>query len=139
MSGAQHTEQSPGSMRSPPRQIAAVALVAALALPTAGCADDSAPTRVNDGEATVTLDDFSITPQRLRARPGRVTFRAVNRGAIGHTLRVMRGDREVAAVKTLLPGASGSGAGTLERGTYDLVCVLGNHEELGMYGTLTVR
>ena len=126
-------------MRSPPRQIAALALAAAVALPAAGCADDSAPTRVNDGEATVTLDDFSITPQRLRARPGRVTFRAVNRGAIGHTLRVMRGDREVAAVKTLLPGASGSGAGTLERGTYDLVCVLGNHEELGMYGTLTVR
>jgi plastocyanin len=94
---------------------------------------------VKDGEATVSLDDFSITPQRLRAKPGRVTFRAVNRGAIGHTLRVMRGDREVAAVKTLLPGASGTGAGTLERGTYDLLCILGNHEELGMYGTLTVR
>jgi plastocyanin len=139
MSGAQHTEQSPGLMPGPPRQFAAVALAAALALPAAGCADDSPPKRVKDGEATVILDDFSITPQRLRAKPGRVTFRAVNRGAIGHTLRVMRGDREVAAVKTLLPGASGTGAGTLERGTYDLLCILGNHEELGMYGTLTVR
>jgi plastocyanin len=126
-------------MPRPPRQFAAVALAAALALPAAGCADDSPPTRVNDGEATVTLDDFSITPQRLRAKPGRVTFRAVNRGAIGHTLRVKRGDREVIVIRTLLPGASGTAAGTLERGDYKLVCILGNHEELGMYGTLTVR
>ena len=122
-----------------PRHIIALVLAAALALSAAGCADDNPPTRVKDGEATVALDDFSITPQRLRAKPGRVTFRAVNRGAIGHTLRVMRGDREVAAVKTLLPRASGTGSGTLERGTYELLCVLGNHEELGMYGTLTVR
>jgi len=87
----------------------------------------------------VTLDDFSIAPQRIRAKPGRISFRAVNRGAIGHTLRVMRSGREVAAVKTLLPGASGTGSGTFERGDYKLLCILGNHEELGMYGTLTVR
>jgi plastocyanin len=122
-----------------PRHILAVALAAAAAVPAAGCAGDAAPTRVRDGRVNVTLDDFSIAPQRIRARPGRVAFRAVNRGAIGHTLRVMRGDREVAAVKTLLPGASGTDSGALERGEYKLVCILGNHEELGMYGTLTVR
>jgi plastocyanin len=121
------------------RRIIAAALAVTAALPAAGCADDAPPTRVRDGRATITLDDFSITPQRLRARPGRVTIRAVNRGAIGHTLRVVRGDREAIVIKTLLPGASGTGSGTLERGDYDLVCVLGNHEVLGMYGTLTVR
>jgi plastocyanin len=121
------------------RRILAVALAAAAALPVAGCADDAAPARARDGRVTVTLDDFSITPQRIRARPGRIVFRAVNRGAIGHTLRVLRGEREVAAVKTLLPGASGEASGTFERGDYKLVCILGNHEELGMYGTLTVR
>ena len=125
-------------MPSRPRILAA-ALAVAAALPAAGCADDSAPARVRDGRVTVTLDDFSIAPQRIRAKPGRISFRAVNRGAIGHTLRVMRGDREVAAVKTLLPGASGTGSGTFERGDYKLLCILGNHEELGMYGTLTVR
>jgi plastocyanin len=119
--------------------ILALALAAATALPMAGCADDAAPTRARDGRVGVTLDDFSIAPQRIRAKPGRITFRAVNRGAIGHTLRVMRGDREVVAIKTLLPGASGTGSGTFERGSYDLLCILGNHEELGMYGTLTVR
>ena len=122
-----------------PHHILALALAAAAALPVAGCADDAAPARERDGRVDVTLDDFSITPQRIRAKPGRITFRAVNRGAIGHTLRVMRGDREVVAIKTLLPGASATGTGTFERGSYDLLCILGNHEELGMYGTLTVR
>jgi plastocyanin len=151
MSGAQHTEQSCGLMLSLPPSIPAasrrrrpyrltvLALAVATALPVAGCADDTPPTRVRDGRATVTLDDFSITPQRLRAGPRRVTIRAVNRGAIGHTLRVKRGDREVIVIKTVLPGASGTGSGTLERGDYKLVCILGNHEVLGMYGTLTVR
>jgi plastocyanin len=122
-----------------PRHLIALALAAVAALPLGGCADDAPPTRVRGGHATVTLDDFSITPQRLRAKPGRITIRAVNRGAIGHTLRVKRGDRELIAIKTLLPGASGSGSGTLSAGDYKLVCILGNHEELGMYGTLTVR
>jgi plastocyanin len=120
------------------RPISALPLVA-LALALAGCAGDPAATRVRDARVTVTLDDFSVAPQRLRAEPGRIEFRAVNRGAIGHTLQVLRGDREVAAIKTLLPGASATASGTLERGTYDLVCILGNHEVLGMYGTLTVR
>ena len=122
-----------------PRHFAALTLAAATALPVAGCTDDAPPARARDGRVSVTLDDFSIAPQRVRARPGRITFTAVNRGAIGHTLRVRRGDDELVSVKTLLPGASGSAAGRLGRGTYDLVCILGNHEELGMYGTLTVR
>jgi plastocyanin len=129
-------------MPSRPRILAA-ALTVAAALPVAGCADDGGaggdPIHVRDGRVNVTLDDFSIAPQRIRAKPGRITFRVVNRGAIGHTLRVMRSGREVAAVKTLLPGASATAAGTFERGDYELVCILGNHEELGMYGTLAVR
>jgi len=114
-------------------------LAAAAALLPAGCADDGPPARVRDARVMVTLDDFSVAPQRLRAKPGRIELRVVNRGAVGHTLRVLRGEREVAGVKTLLPGASATASGTLERGDYDLVCILGNHEELGMYGTLTVR
>ena len=123
----------------PLRHLTAVALLAAAVLPAAGCADDSAPARARDGRVKVTLDDFSISPQRIRAKPGRLTFEVVNRGKVGHTLRVMRGDKELAGVKTLLPGASATATGTFEKGSYDLVCILGNHEELGMYGTLTVR
>ena len=122
-----------------PRHLIAAVLAVAAASGAAGCVDDAPPARARDGRVSVTLDDFSITPQRVRAKPGRISFKAVNRGAIGHTLRVRRGDRELVAIKTVLPGATGTAAGRLERGTYDLVCILGNHEELGMYGTLTVR
>lgn len=116
-----------------------MALAVAVAATASGCADETAPTRARDGRVKVTLDDFLIAPQRIRARPGRLTFRVTNEGRVGHTLRVKRGDRDVAAVKTLLPGASAEASGTFSRGEYKLVCTLGNHEELGMYGTLTVR
>lgn len=87
----------------------------------------------------ITLDDFSIAPQRIRAEPGRLVLEVANAGAVGHTLRVMRGEREVAGVETLLPGAADAATPNLPKGDYELVCILGNHEELGMYGTLTVR
>ena len=138
MSGAQHTEQCPGSMPRGPALVAA-ALAVALAATASGCADDEAPARARDGRVDMALDDFLIRPQQVRAAPGRITFRVTNRGKIGHTLRVKRGDRDVVSIKTLLPGASGEDAGTFAKGEYKLVCILGNHEELGMYGTLVVR
>jgi plastocyanin len=123
----------------PPRRILTAVLAAAVALPAAGCADDGAPTRAREGRVEVTLDDFSIAPQRIRARPGRLVLEVANAGAVGHTLRVRRGDRELAGVETLLPGQADAATPNLPKGEYDLVCILGNHEELGMYGTLTVR
>jgi plastocyanin len=52
---------------------------------------------------------------------------------------VLRGSREVVGGKTLLPGTTATEAGTFARGDYKMVCILGNHEDLGMYGTLVVR
>ena len=87
----------------------------------------------------VVLDDFLIAPQEVRAEPGRLTFRARNDGRLGHTLVIRRGERDIARVKTMLPGGSGEASARLRKGSYDLVCILGNHEQLGMYGTLVVR
>lgn len=125
--------------RRGPAALATATLATALAVLAAGCGDDAAPTRAQDGHVEVALDDYLLDPQRIRARAGRLRFRAVNRGRIGHTLRVLSGDREVVAIRTLLPGAAAEAVGSFERGDYKLVCSLGNHEELGMYGTLTVR
>ena len=118
---------------------AALALTAALAVPASGCADDAPPVRARAGAVAITLDDFLIRPQRVRASAGRIAFRVTNRGRVGHTLRVTRGEREALAVKTMLPGARAGDSARLTPGDYKLVCVLGNHEELGMYGTLVVR
>lgn len=121
------------------RPLALALAAAALAAPASGCTSDAPPAQARAGKVGVTLDDFSITPQRIRAKPGRITFTVTNRGAIGHTLHVKRGDKDIAATRTLLPGATATASGTFEKGDYKLVCILGNHEDLGMYGTLTVR
>jgi plastocyanin len=121
------------------RPIALALAAAVLAAPASGCTGDAPPAQARAGKVDVTLDDFFIAPQKIRAKPGRITFVVTNRGAIGHTLRVKQGDRDVAAIETLLPGASATTSGVFKKGDYKLVCILGNHEELGMYGTLTVR
>lgn len=119
--------------------LVAAALAAAGAPGAAGCGGEESPARARDGRAVIALDDYFLSPQRVRARAGRLTFRAVNRGRIGHTLHVMRGERDVVAIKTLLPGAAAEASGRFAPGDYKLVCILGNHEELGMRGTLAVR
>jgi plastocyanin len=121
------------------RGASAASIVAALALAGTGCGGDPPPVRPEGGRLDVTLDDFLIAPERVRARPGRIAFAAVNRGRVGHTLRVLDGEREVVAIEALRPGARGKDAATFAPGRYKLVCVLGNHDVLGMYGTLTVR
>jgi plastocyanin len=121
------------------RPLALALVAAALAAPASGCTSDARPAQARAGNVDVALDDFFISPQRIRAKPGRITFTVTNRGAIGHTLHVVQGDRDVAATKTLLPGASVTASGVFKKGDYKLLCILGNHEELGMYGTLTVR
>jgi uncharacterized cupredoxin-like copper-binding protein len=44
----------------------------------------------------------------------------------------------VLAITTIEPGESKTRSFKLKRGTYTMYCVLANHEELGMYGTLVV-
>jgi plastocyanin len=120
-----------------PRRTAAAA--AALALVASGCGDEPEPVRAAGGRVAIALDDFLLRPQSVSARPGRLSVRVVNRGRIAHNLHVRRGKRHPIEVRTLLPGRSAQGSGVLARGDYTLVCTVANHEELGMYGTLTVR
>jgi plastocyanin len=121
-----------------PRPLA-LALVVVLGLSATGCADDAPPGRAQDGTVAIALDDFLIRPQTVRARAGRIRFRITNRGKVGHTFHVFLGLRDALAVKTILPGKSATASAELEPGSYKMVCVLSNHEDLGMYGTLIVR
>ena len=121
-----------------PRPLA-LALVAVLGLTATGCADDAPPARAKNGAVAITLDDFLIRPQTVRAKAGRITFRVANHGRLGHTFHVFLGGRDALAVKTILPGARATASAALKPGSYKMVCVLGNHEDLGMYGTLVVR
>jgi plastocyanin len=123
------------SMGRPHAKLAVALLAGLAALP--GCGDDAA--RAKRGTLALELVDFRIDPQEVRARRGEATVSVVNRGRLPHNLKVMAGERTQIGFTTLLSGARASKVRTLRKGTYKLVCTVGNHEELGMYGTLTVR
>lgn len=124
----------------PVRTVTLLALaLAALALPACG-GEEPPLVQVRGTEVEITLDDFLIRPQRLAVRPGeRLTVSVTNRGRLGHTLRLRARDRNVLAFTTIKPGETKRRTVRLGRGTYTMYCALANHEELGMYGTLTVK
>jgi len=112
-------------------------VVALCALLLVACGGSGAAVREPSGKFTVTLDDYFIRPQNLRVPSGNLTITVTNKGRLGHTLRIRtRTDRNVLAFTTLQPGESKTRSFKLSRGTYTMYCVLANHEELGMHGTL---
>jgi plastocyanin len=119
------------------RGIATLLALAALA----GCGSAGAPVRSSSPSFTVTLDDYLIRPQEISVPKGRpLTITVINRGRLGHTFRIRRGETHVLlAVTTIAPGDSKTATIKLEPGRYTMFCALANHEELGMSGTLTVR
>jgi hypothetical protein len=104
-----------------------------------GCGSAPRTVRAPHGRASFVLDDFFISPQQVRVRPGRVTFSAVNRGRTTHSLRVTDGVHDLLTITTLHPGERGRASATLHRGTYKLYDAIANHEQLGASGTLVVR
>jgi plastocyanin len=114
-----------------------VLVLCALAL--AACGGSGAAVREPSGTFNVTLDDYLIRPQSIHVPSGKLNLTVTNRGRLGHTLRIRtKTDRNVLAFTTIQPGESKTRSFKLSRGTYTMYCVLANHEELGMYGTLVV-
>ena len=127
------------------RRLLPALLPLALAAAVSGCGgDDDEPGRsaTVDGTAPieVTGDEYSFDPETLVVqRGGRLTIALRNEGALAHNLRVFRGDQELGGTPTFQGGDTRSGEVTLEPGTYEMVCTVGNHADLGMTGTLEVR
>jgi plastocyanin len=105
----------------------------------AACGGSGKTVRAPSGKFTVTLDDYFIRPQNVSAPGGELTVTAVNRGRLGHTLRIRINDKVVLAFMAIPPGHRRTRSFHLRRGSYTMFCAIGNHEELGMRGTLTVR
>jgi plastocyanin len=118
------------------RTLIALAL-SALAL--TACGGEQPAVRERTASFSVTLDDYLIRPQSIRVPAGgRVTVTVTNRGRLGHTFRIRGTNHNVLAITTIEPGETKSRSRRLTKGTYRMYCVLANHEELGMYGTLVV-
>jgi plastocyanin len=123
----------------PPRSALLLPLAASLLVLYCGCGSPEHATAARNGRIAVTLDDFRFEPQAIRASPGNITFTLRNRGRLAHTFRLRIEGRPVVEVPSMLPGEGTVHTASLKRGTYRIFCALANHEELGMYGTLTIR
>lgn len=111
--------------------------MAAAAMALSGCGgDDNAPTRTvtaAGGAVEVVADEYSFDPGRIEAAPGKLRVTLRNEGSLPHNLRVGKQGTDT------FHGGSRSVTLDLEPGSYEFVCSVGDHEQLGMRGVIEVR
>jgi uncharacterized cupredoxin-like copper-binding protein len=132
---------------------------AAAPAPTAGSRTPAAPAVAAAPAAAarsiaVTLKEFSVSPQPVTGRAGRVTFHVRNAGAVKHEFVVLRTNTPAAGLRKgseadetgnvgeigdLQPGASKTLALRLRPGHYALICNLPGHYLAGQRADFTVR
>lgn len=122
------------------------ALLLALVLAAAAAAcGESAPVPAKNRTIGLRLDEYRILPQRVSAPAGRLRLIVRNRGILTHNVTVQTipppgGQAEtIARAPTVQPGARSEVTFTIGPGTYELVCKIGNHDDLGQVGELIVR
>jgi hypothetical protein len=128
------------------RSCALMAVLGAAAV-AAGCSGEPAAVAVSGNTLRVKLDEYRIQPQNVRMKAGRIHLVAVNEGRLTHNLVVesITDDPTKQVVygrtDTAHPGQTVRERGpiTLKPGRYRLADTIGNHENLGQYGELTVE
>ena len=90
-----------------------------------------------------TADEYKFDPKSVTLDAGgkaaTLAVRLHNSGSLAHDLRVKRGGQELGGTSIILNGKDSSASVRLTPGTYTFFCSVGDHEQLGMKGTLTVR
>jgi len=135
--------------------LAVLAVAASLGLAACGGDDDdggdtaattTAPTGATGaagaaGETVdITMTDFEFDPSDPTVKPGEVTFDVTNDGETLHNMEVEGPSGEAELPEDLQPGDRDELSVDLsEAGTYRFYCPVGNHEDLGMVGEVTVR
>jgi hypothetical protein len=131
--------------RAMSRSCALLAVLAAAAV-AAGCAGEPAAVDVSGSTLRVALDEYRIQPQNVRMKAGRIHLVATNKGRLTHNLVIesITDDPTKQVVygrtDTAHPGQTVKERDpiTLKPGKYRIADSIGNHENLGQYGTLTL-
>ena len=120
--------------------------LAALALAACGGDDDDggggpAVTFQKGQQVKVAGKEYSFDPSNvtIEGGGGSVTFEFDNAGSLAHNLRVERGGADIGGSNTFTGGESESFKVNLQPGSYEMICSVGDHAELGMKGKLTVK
>jgi plastocyanin len=126
------------------RPAVAIAVFACLA---GGCGnDDGAGGRTEtfpaeEGRIRVVAREYGFDPSTvvLAGGPAQVNVALDNRGKLAHNLKLLKDGHEVAGTPTFQGGETRSTWTKLELGTYEMVCTVGDHRQLGMSGKLEVE
>lgn len=133
--------------------VAILAVAASIGLAACGGDDDdedtsaattatTEATAAGGGGETVdmTATDFKFDPSDPTVAPGEVTFKLTNDGKVPHNVEVEGPSGDAELPQDLQPGDSGEVSTDLSKpGTYKFYCPVGNHEQLGMVGEVTVK
>ena len=106
-----------------------------------------AATDPRSGGLEVALGEWSVGLEAKAIRPGRVTFVVSNRGKVVHGFEIESAgshhgdDDDDVKLETerLRPGESTRLTLDLAPGVYEVECFVGDHDDMGMVATLTVR
>jgi plastocyanin len=128
--------------------------LAAAVLALAGCGGDD---KKGDGgektRDTVTVghnqpiafgaDEYSFTPKSVTVKAGTskptvVRFVLRNNGSLAHDLHIEKDGSDLGGTPIFGPGKVESGQAKLSPGTYEFICTVGDHADLGMKGKLVV-
>jgi plastocyanin len=127
------------------RPVVAIALCACLA---GGCGGDdegeggrTETFPAEEGRVQVVAREYRFDPSTVvvAGGPAQINIALVNRGSLAHNLRLFQNDRDAGGTPTFQGGRTRAGWIKLQLGTYRMVCTVGDHEELGMVGTLEVK
>jgi plastocyanin len=117
--------------------------LAAVGLLAAGCGGNDRPggtvTAPAGGSVRVTAKEYSFDPSTIVVRgAGAVRLTLDNKGTLAHNIKVEKDGRVLGGTPAFAAGESRSATVRLPKGTYDFLCTVGDHAELGMKGTLKV-
>jgi plastocyanin len=118
--------------------------MAAAAVVLAGCGggEQKKPARSvtvpPGGTVEVTADEYAFDPGRIVVAPGDVTITLRNKGSLPHDFRVEQGQAALGGTSVVPGGKTATAKVTLETGSYEFFCSVGDHARLGMRGDLEV-